>query len=186
MVRFKNRYFLIELIPFTENNSESLTNSRYHSLQTVSKDNSNELHKPLADDKVPSFSSASVSNCVRKSVTLNFGTLASASLLQSLSVKYSNNSTRMIILRAPRDYSSQIWASLALLIEWPSENLSLPSSLRCTWRVVHCAGTIRSCQKAAIAFAKKQLRLSSSSLSGASNFEELMEPLAKKIKSIDP
>lgn len=169
MVRFKNRYFLLELIPFHLDEAE-IANSRYH-------------HKTESISDVvynlPSFTSASVSTYIRNSVSINYGQFASSSLLQSLSVKYSNNSTNMVILRVPRDFHSEIWTSISFLTDWPAENPSLASNIKCTWRAVHCAGTIRSCQKAAISFAKKCLIKDGGD-------DNSLEPLAKKIKSIEP
>lgn len=172
MVRFKNRYFLLELIPFEVEQATEQTKAkdlRYHNSNTEAK-------TPLT---LPSFTSASVSSCIRASLALNYGQFASSSLLQSLSVKYSNSTTNMIILRVPRDFQAQIWASLTFLTDWPAESPVV--GFKCTWRTVHCAGTIRSCQKAAISFARQVILRSSSKIS-----DEVMEPLAKKIKTIDP
>ncbi|TEB19036.1 hypothetical protein C9890_0282 [Perkinsus sp. BL_2016] len=182
MVRFKNRYFLIELVPFyldQESQYSATDDKRYPS---VSAEESLKLSLP-AFDVLPSFSAASVSSCIRNSVTLNYGQYANSSLLQSLSVKYSNTATNMVILRVPRDFSPQTWAALTFLTDWPSENPSSAKGLKCTWRSIHCAGTIRSCQKAAISFARKVI----AEMKGHSSAtKEFLEPLAKRIKTIDP
>lgn len=180
MVRFKNRYFLLELIPFeveqvATDQQQTTKDLRYHS----SANSSSEAAKTLV--ALPPFTSASVSSCIRASLALNYGQFASSSLLQSLSVKYSNSTTNMIILRVPRDFQAQIWASLTFLTDWPAENPAFGNSFRCTWRTVHCAGTIRSCQKAAISFARQIILRSAPNVS-----DEVLEPLAKKIKTIDP
>lgn len=175
MVRFKNRYFLLELIPFeVEQTAEHC--SRYHS-----EANSSSEAKTLT--ALPSFTSASVSSCIRNSLALNYGQFASSSLLQSLSVKYSNSATNMVILRVPRDFQTQVWASLTFLTDWPAENATATAgkNFKCTWRTVHCAGTIRSCQKAAISYARQSLLQNGKSVS-----EEVLEPLAKKIRTIEP
>ena len=186
MVRFKNRYFLVELIPFAVEDSISSSdlaskgNNRYH----FSK-NSEQLNDFLS--KLPPISSASVSSFIRNSVAINYGQFASASLLQSLSVKYTNYSTKMIILRVPREFQPKIWASLSYITDWPAENQNSPTFVKCTWRVVHCSGTIRSCQKSAILFAKKAIRDSyGTSDCVRPHDEDLLEPLAKKIRSMDP
>ena len=180
MVRFKNRYFLVELIPFeieqaaTESELKGRKDLRYH----LEPESSSEAKNSAGS--LPSFTSASVSACIRASLALNYGQFASSSLLQSLSVKYSNAATNTIILRVPRDFQSQIWASLAFITDWPGE---VPKNhLKCTWRTVHCAGTIRSCQKAAIAFARQSLLQNGKS----SVSDEVLEPIAKKIRTIDP
>lgn len=176
MVRFKNRYFLLELLPFRieEESDEYTAIKRYHSFTDL------ETIKSSSCDSLPTFTSASVSTCIRNSITVNYGQFAASSLLQSLSVKYSNTTTNMVILRVPRDFYSEIWTSLTFLTDWPAENPSMAKNLKCTWRAVHCAGTIRSCQKAAISFAHKIL------YNQSDNSEEILEPLAKKIKTIDP
>lgn len=181
MVRFKNRYFLIELLPFKiEDGLDQKTTPRYHSSEsTTISDKSSEI--------IPSFTPASVSTCIRNAVTLNYGQFANSSLLQSLSVKYSNNSTNMVILRVPRDFQEQIWASLTFMTDWPAENLTLPKQFKCTWRSVHCAGTIRSCQKAAVSYARKILIHSLPADKSLKEFnDQVLEPLAKKLKTIDP
>jgi ribonuclease P/MRP protein subunit POP5 len=181
MVRFKNRYFLIELLPFKiQQSPDQKEQNRYHSSEIPSKNNE-------TSELLPAFTPASVSTCIRNAVTLNYGQFANSSLLQSLSVKYSNNSTNMIILRVPRDFQEQIWASLTFITEWPAENQTIPQQFKCTWRSVHCAGTIRSCQKAAISYARKLLLQTFPNDKSLKQFdEEIIEPLAKKIKTIDP
>lgn len=183
MVRFKNRYFLIELLPFKIDKSfDQKSAVRYH----FTEENS-DIVKDKSFEALPSFTAASVSACIRHAVTLNYGQYANSSLLQSLSVKYSNNSTNMLILRVPRDFQEQIWASLTFLTDWPAENPNSLNNLKCTWKSVHCAGTIRSCQKAAISHARKVLLKSFPKENSLKTFDEqIMEPLAKKIKTIDP
>ena len=180
MVRFKNRYFLLELIPFEVDQAvgQNLKDLRYHS----ESNSTSEIKAPVS---LPSFTSASVSTCIRNSLALNYGQFASSSLLQSLSVKYSNAATNMVILRVPRDFQAEVWASLTFLTDWPAENPAAGNRLKCTWRAVHCAGTIRSCQKAAISFAR-QVILHSAAPKGKSVVDEVLEPLAKKIRTIDP
>lgn len=193
MVRFKNRYFLIELLPFfgedlsfnTSSALKSKLKDRYHSEKNnVNDSNSNSIPEL---ESIPSFTSASVSSCIRRAVGLNYGQYAAASLLQSLSVKYSNVSTKMIILRVPRDFATEIWASLTFMTEWPSEVISSGENLKCTWRSVHCAGTIRSCQKAAIKYSRKILLQAKPLEKSLKSFsDEVIEPLNKKLKTIDP
>ena len=92
----------------------------------------------------------------------------------------------MIILRVPRDFHAQIWACLTLMTEWPAENPTL-TGIKCTWRTIHCAGTIRSCQKAAITFARNCLLQTIPEGKSFKTFSsEVIEPLAKKIKTIEP
>ena len=191
MVRFKNRYFLIELLPFTNEDlnsspgSNSKSKDRYHFQKNNVNDSSSNYI--LEFESLPSFTSASVSSCIRRAVGLNYGQYAAASLLQSLSVKYSNFSTRMIILRVPRDFATEIWASLTFMTEWPGEVISSGEYLKCTWRSVHCAGTIRSCQKAAIKYSRKVLLKAKSVEKSLKSFsDEVIEPLNKKLKAIDP
>lgn len=187
MVRFKNRYFLLELVPFKFDNENENSDGkkeifRYHNDTT--KNNNKDFSK---NETLPSFTSASVSSYIRSAVTLNYGQYANSSLLQSLSVKYSNSSTNMVILRVPRDFHSQIWTALTFMTEWPAENPASAANIKCTWRAVHCAGTIRSCQKAAISFARKCLLSNIPQGVSFKTFQsDVVEPLAKKIKTIDP
>lgn len=187
MVRFKNRYFLLELFPFKAGN-EAETFDGKRELIRYHNDTANEDAKEFSkNEALPSFTPASVSSYIRSAVTLNYGQYAKSSLLQSLSVKYSNASTNMVILRVPRDFHSQIWAALTFMTDWPAENPASAANIKCTWRAVHCAGTIRSCQKAAIAFARKCLLRNIPQGKSFKTFQsEVVEPLAKNIKTIDP
>ena len=189
MVRFKNRYFLVKLIPFKiETEIIESGGKRYHtSNNSKIINNENNITECSKHHSLPAFTSASVSSYIRSAVTINYGQYANSSLLQSLSVKYANNSTGMLILRVPRDFHYQICASLSLMTEWPAENPALAGTFKCTWRTIHCAGTIRSCQKATISFARKCLLNSIPEGKSFQSFSsEVIEPLAKKIKTIEP
>lgn len=93
----------------------------------------------------------------------------------------------MIIVRVPRDFFQEIWTSVTLLTDFPTDtstNTDNTSSLitRCTWRVVHCAGTIRSCQKSAISYSRTLLK----EMQGLGDETLEAESIAKRIKLIDP
>ena len=90
MVRFKNRYLLVEVDPCFEG---------------------------AAAGSMPagSFSPSAIAALLRDSLETNFGITAAAKAQQAFSVKYANAGTRMVILRTARDMLEEVWASLCLL-----------------------------------------------------------------------
>lgn len=121
------------------------------------------------------FSAASVTATLKTEMERNYGIAGGSSFTLGFSVKYTNTATRMIIIRCPRDWVDRLQTSLALLSEFPvicekPELQALAERIKCTWRVVYCTGTIKACQRAAISFARTQIKE-----------EKLIEEMAKKI-----
>ena len=185
MVRFKNRYVLIQLIPFIESkcgvavedvkdvdNVEDVEMAetvevgikrRYSS--TVDSNSCGSTNSPGSSTESPlklSFDLVSVSNYLKRELAVNFGAQGSASLSQPLVIKYTNSATGMIILRCPRDHLHRVCSTVAWMTHFPAYSPAGAESLppvRCTWRVIHCAGTIKACQQAAISFARREGKL---------------------------
>lgn len=224
MVRFKNRYLLIQLMPFVLEESGSGSSGaelgrkrRYIDVDEVAGSEHDKGHpvSPGTESIPANYQSASASASVNANAStsasvnastctsantsanakgshsipklsinpasvvtflkheleVNFGVQGSATLSQSLTIKYTNSATGMIILRCPRDHLEKILTTVAWISYFPcaaeqpaaaaavqdaSQTSLRGGSVRCTWRVVHCAGTVKACQKAAIAFAKRE------------------------------
>lgn len=116
MVRFKNRYLLVQL-------------------DTI------DAAKGIVDYRPaePHPTASSVASVLRTTIGTNFGQYGTGVCSQSLSVKFVNGSTGLLIVRAAREHASLVAAALAL-----------SGGERLLYRVVHVAGTIRAAQRAAM------------------------------------
>lgn len=109
------------------------------------------------------FSAASVMNTLRGEMERNYGVMGGSGFTVGFSVKYTNTATRMIIIRCPRDWVARVQTCLALLCRFPlapekPELESVAEGCRCTWRLIKCTGTIKACQRAAISFARSEIK----------------------------
>lgn len=158
MVRFKNRYLLIQLLPFQcgAREDEVMLKQKRRYIDDAG-DGAKEEDSPAKPLPFPlSFDPASVVGMLRHELEVNFGIQGSAALSQSLTVKYTNTATGMIILRCPRDHVQRVLSTVAWISHFPQAQAV---QVKCTWRVIHCSGTIKACQQAAIAFAKREGKL---------------------------
>ncbi|EJU04286.1 hypothetical protein DACRYDRAFT_93646 [Dacryopinax primogenitus] len=115
MVRFKNRWLLVEFIPCGPSQTSQRT--------TTSKQ---------------------IWSAVRDIVVHNFGEVGWGAVGAGLNVKYYSPVTNLCIMRVARDHYRMAWAALTLLTSLNGE-LCIP-------RVVHCSGTIKQVQIAAIKY----------------------------------
>lgn len=156
MVRFKNRYLLVQLIPvFSEHAFEEQQPLKRRRLTANSQDS-----EAQAELRVPSVSASSIASHVRSAIDANFGTIGAAANTLALSVKYCNNITRMAIIRCAREHESMVRSSIVLSASWPSRPDAANTkdeNLKCIWMVIHVAGTMRSCQAAAIAHGVREI-----------------------------
>ena len=142
MVRFKNRYLLVEVYSLDEE-----SNSFIRALGTLT--------------------ASTAATYIRASIESNFGIHASATTSQSLSIKYCNPTTRLLLIRTARSDLGMIWASLTFLSGLPGAE----NEVKCGWKVIRVSGilywfyggecvigTIRSCQKAAIRHSYTRLK----------------------------
>jgi len=114
MVRFKNRWFLVEFI----------------------RCESSDGRRPAA------ITSKHVWNALKESVLLNFGDAGWGAVGGSLNVKYFSPVTNLCIIRVGRDQHQIAWGAITLLTTLEGERF-IP-------HVIHCSGTIKKCQQAAI------------------------------------
>lgn len=142
MVRFKNRYLVVETCSIDSDGR----------VQTPP--------RPLLDSNgKPSSSStqgqtaASIAQHIRASIGVNFGQMGQAFTAQALSVKYHNGATGTSLVRVAREHVEMVWAALTFLSHHPSlananGSANALGSTGCLWRVIHVAGTIRCAQRA--------------------------------------
>ncbi|KAF8151050.1 hypothetical protein B0H34DRAFT_161362 [Crassisporium funariophilum] len=122
MVRFKNRWILVEFLPVAQSHAQ--------------------LNKPITgpsshiDGKV-------IWSALKQSVLSNFGDTGWGAVGLSLTVKYFSPATNVCIIRVARDQHNIAWGALTLLT-----NIE---GLRYIPNVVHVSGTIKHAQLAAIA-----------------------------------
>lgn len=159
MVRFKNRYLLIEVCPVDEK-------------------------KGMVEYRpgwCREFASNSIAALIRTSITSNFGQVGASLTGQSLSVKYANASTGMVLVRTARELLHMVWVSVSLLTGVPMREG------RCIWRVVHVAGTIRSAQKNAMKMNVGKLREIAARLPVGEQpkYEEMIKKCTLAIRAID-
>jgi len=83
-------------------------------------------------------------NAIKDSLQYNFGDFGLGSNLQSLQVKYFNPTTNMCIVRCNRDHHNIVWAALSFIGVIAKHSVSI--------HVLHVGGTVKLCQKAAIAY----------------------------------
>jgi RNase P/RNase MRP subunit POP5 len=95
MVRFKNRYLLVE----------ALSVDPAHGLVD---------YRP----STPPLTSAILAGQLRSCLGTNFGHLGSALTAQSLSVKYCNATTGIALVRAARDNLEMVWAAVTMMGMW--------------------------------------------------------------------
>lgn len=119
MVRFKNRYLVCEVI-YTESRR-----------------------------KVSSFSSYDLYLCIRDAVIKAYGDYGIGVLRSSLSVKYWNPATNILLIRARRGLHRMVQAAITFV--------KTISSQDAIFSTLHVGGTIRSCYKFLIRYHHQQL-----------------------------
>lgn len=119
MVRFKNRYLVVELYTIDNNNG----------LQDY-------MPSSNATTNEAALSTQSMVNLLRSSLSTNFGQHGAALASQSLSVKYCNANTGIVLVRCAREQLSMVWAAL-----------TFAGGERKLMKVIHVSGTIKSAQK---------------------------------------
>ncbi|KAF5342548.1 hypothetical protein D9611_001224 [Ephemerocybe angulata] len=128
MVRFKNRWLLVELIPLPQTHTTSPVTSSISRPRTPA--NNNNL-----DGKT-------IWAALRQSVLTHFGDVGWGAVAPSLTIKYFSPTTSVAIIRVSREHHKIAWAALTLL--------SSIDGVRYIPHVVHLSGTIKHAQLAAI------------------------------------
>ncbi|KAJ3717070.1 hypothetical protein FB446DRAFT_736738 [Lentinula raphanica] len=126
MVRFKNRWFLVEFLPIP-------SNAKILSIPSTQS-------KPAAQLELDG---RKIHSALKQSILANYGDVGWGAVALSLSVKYCSPTTNICIIRVGRDQHNIVWGALTLL-DGLEDMKFIPN-------VVHVSGTIKHCQLAAIA-----------------------------------
>jgi ribonuclease P/MRP protein subunit POP5 len=149
MVRFKNRYVVCELIPFG-------------------------MHFPIEE-----LTEKQLSNLLRDEMLNNFGDLGLAKVYFSFQVKYWNKSTRLAILRVPRDHLNILMSTLALVTSIQGHLIK--------FRVLHCSGTIKKAERSTAVMLKNWVnqKIKSLELNTLAEAEKLYGTVAKQLDKVE-
>ncbi|PFH51076.1 hypothetical protein AMATHDRAFT_40386 [Amanita thiersii Skay4041] len=127
MVRFKNRWLLVEFLPINATNGRA-------SLGVVGGQRHPSSEHGLDGKKVY--------NALKQSVLLNFGDTGWGAVGLSMNVKYFSPMTNICIIRVGRDQARIAWGAVTLLTN--------VDGVKVVPFVVHVSGTIKHAQLAAI------------------------------------
>jgi ribonuclease P/MRP protein subunit POP5 len=104
----------------------------------------------------PNLANKDIYDAVKDSVAYHFGDLGAGFINSGLSIKYWNAVTGLALVRVPREHIQELRVSLTFLTQLKSRQLKVKS--------LHCSGTIRGCERAAVDYLRDWLRNSSSAL----------------------
>lgn len=90
---------------------------------------------------------------VREALARTHGDFGTAACVASLSVKYLNAYTGIILLRCSKAFYQLLWSSLPFITSLENRGQRFP----CFFNTLHVGGTIRTCQKFLIRYNKQQL-----------------------------
>jgi len=104
------------------------------------------------DKKVDdSLRSSDIVRALKEVVAYAHGDYGLACVVASLQVKYFNPQTCVTLVRVSRDHYDKLWSAMALMTSLKKRE--------CIFRVIHLAGTIKSCQKKLLLYNQAQLRV---------------------------
>ncbi|KAG7092913.1 hypothetical protein E1B28_009218 [Marasmius oreades] len=127
MVRFKNRWLLIEFLPVHGQNSLEVDLTKASSSSSQNQTRIEGKH---------------IWGAIKQSAISNFGDIGWGSVALSLNVKYFSPTTHICIVRVARDHHKIAWGAVTLLKSIEGVKV-LPN-------VIHVSGTIKHAQLAAI------------------------------------
>ncbi|KAF8468494.1 Rpp14/Pop5 family-domain-containing protein [Russula ochroleuca] len=140
MVRFKNRWLLIEFIPATS------TPGHNHTRATTTR------------SPPDAISGKDVFNALKQSILLHFGDVGWGEVGASLAVKYFSPMTNLCIVRVARGTAtSTTWAALTLLDRVGGGSSGSAEGHRVVPHVIHVSGTLKHAQTAAIEWNRRAI-----------------------------
>lgn len=148
-MRFKNRYYLVEVVwegvgPASASSSASSATAAAAASSSAGAAASS--HR-ISDVSLQSYQ---LQNALREAMVTHFGEWGMARVMQSMQVRYLNSLTNLAILRVARSDSRTMAAIIACLTHIKQKSMLL--------KTIHMAGTIRSCQKRALALQHQRLQ----------------------------
>ena len=140
MVRFKERYLLVNILYPQPANPSSSTKSSVPDLLV--------FNQPTADNLTP----PALLRAIREQVASLFGGVGSGAVERGLQVKYLSPATSTFILRIARAHYRLVWAALTFMDRIPTRN-----GKPCVFRVVRVSGTIRKVEEDAVRRARHMI-----------------------------
>ncbi|KAJ8088223.1 RNA-binding protein pop5 [Marasmius tenuissimus] len=129
MVRFKNRWFLVEFLPV---NGQANRNDGLEVDLTTASSTQKQTH----------IEGKHIWSAIKQSVISHFGDVGWGSVGLSLTVKYFSPTTHICIVRVARDHHKIAWGAVTML--------KSIEGVRVLPNVIHVSGTIKHAQLAAI------------------------------------
>ncbi|XP_063313128.1 ribonuclease P/MRP protein subunit POP5 [Pelobates fuscus] len=111
---------------------------------------------------------------VREALTRTHGDYGAAACAVSLSVKYLNAYTGIILLRCTKDFYQILWSALPFITSLENRGQRFP----CFLNTLHVGGTIRTCQKFLIQYNKQQLHLLLTKCTSDAERKEIQQSIA--------
>ncbi|KAM4809502.1 ribonuclease P/MRP protein subunit POP5 [Rhinophrynus dorsalis] len=111
---------------------------------------------------------------VREAIARTHGDFGAAACSTSLSVKYLNAYTGIILLRCRKDFYQLLWTSIPFITSLDNRGQRCP----CFINTLHVGGTIRSCQKFLIQYNKNQLQLLLKNCTNAEERQAIQKSIA--------
>jgi ribonuclease P/MRP protein subunit POP5 len=147
MVRFKNRYILMEIEWFPDENEPQ--------------DRQQQPRRAGLDDRGMAFQSE-----LLRTITRGFGHFGRGAVKRSLGVKYWNAATGSAVVRCPRDWHTLVLLALTMLTSVDGTRVAV--------RVLHVGGSLKSCGKAALRFGRSELAAAAAFVGEDSDGDEAM------------
>ncbi|GJE85635.1 ribonuclease Rpp14/Pop5 family protein [Phanerochaete sordida] len=159
MVRFKNRWLLVELIPCPTATASALDASS-------PEDNG--------------INSKQIWSALKQSVLNNFGDTGWGAVSSSLTIKYYSPTTNVCIIRVARDHHKTAWAGVTMLTNIEGRKY-IPN-------VVHVSGTIKQAQLSAITHNREVIaRYRANRLTAAAyqdSYEEFLQKSTQELEAL--
>eukprot|EP00079_Xenopus_tropicalis_P008761 XP_002932150.2 PREDICTED: ribonuclease P/MRP protein subunit POP5 [Xenopus tropicalis] len=119
---------------------------------------------------------------VREAIARTHGDFGAAACAVSLSVKYLNVYTGVLLLRCRKDFYQLLWSSLPFITSLDNRGQRIP----CFINTLHVGGTIRTCQKFLIQYNKNQLLQLMKNCTNAAEKEAIRQSLQScSLKSLE-
>ena len=138
MVRFKNRYLLVQT-----HSNEPKSNKRKRATTLAATEDEEAPSKPL---HAQNWTEKKIFKKLKDDIQMLFGDLGAAQT-SGLNVKYFNPITGLAIIRCSRDSCKMVATALTLIND--------VDGVKCEFELLHTSGTIRHCQLKAIEYNRK-------------------------------
>uniref|UniRef100_A0A7S2TH41 Ribonuclease P/MRP protein subunit POP5 n=1 Tax=Lotharella oceanica TaxID=641309 RepID=A0A7S2TH41_9EUKA len=143
-MRFKNRYILFEVMVGAATGGGAARQQRQQHQQMMMTKT-----KTLTLTKTTTLSRKVLWKLIKESIEENFGDFGCSKLLQTLSIKFYGDRSRLVILKVDRDLHHIAWAAISFITCVKTEPITI--------RSVAVSGHLAQCCKTASAFIRNQM-----------------------------